>query len=467
MKRLHAGAFVLIALTASPAFADEKKAPTFNKDIAPILFSECATCHRPGEVAPFSLLTYSDAKKRGKLIKEVTHSKQMPPWKADKGDVAFRFERKLKDEQIALIQKWVDADMPEGDKKDLPEAPKFADGWPLGKPDLVVKMPKAYKVPAEGRDIYRNFAIALNLKEDKWVKAVDFRPSAPSVVHHTLFFLDPSGTAAKRELDSGVVGATGVMGAGGRNQGKERGPAGLANEIGVLTGTGGLGGWAAGEVAKFLPHNLAYKLPKGADLILSTHFHPSGKAEEEASTVALYFADKPPPQRFTGLQVPFGFGILAGIDIKAGEKDYKIEDSFTVPVDVRAFGVTAHAHYIAKDFEVTATPPGGKPKTLLKISDWDFAWQEQYQFENFVDLPKGTKVTVKIRYDNSSDNPRNPTTPPKRVKWGRESLDEMGSSTLLVVAAKEEEFPKLQEGYQAYVRDAAIKGAIKKFTEKK
>jgi len=463
-------ALALLGLfVAASANAEEKAIPTYNKDVAPILFESCATCHRPGESAPFSLLTYADAKKRGKLIAQVTHSRQMPPWKADKSDVIFRGERRLKETQIATLESWVTADMPEGDQKDLPKAPVFNDGWPMGKPDLVVKMPKSFKVPAEGRDVYRNFAVATGLKEDKWVKAVDFRPSAPSVVHHTLFFLDPTGTAAKKEADSGVVGSTGVMGTAGRAGGGGRpGATGnLVNEIGVLTGTGGLGGWTAGARPRELPHNLAYKLPKGADIILSTHFHPSGKAEEEASTIALYFADKAPPQKFTGLQVPFGFGIVAGIDIAAGNKDYVIEDTLTMPVDVRAFGITAHAHYIAKEFTVTATLPDAKTKTLLKISDWDFAWQEQYQFEEFVDLPKGTKVHVKIRYDNSAENPRNPTSPPKRVRWGRESTDEMGSSTLLVVAAKEDEFGKLQEGYSTYIRDAAIKGALKRFSEKR
>jgi mono/diheme cytochrome c family protein len=454
-------------LAASVNAEEAKSPPTFNKDVAPILFSECSTCHRPGDTAPFSLLTYGDAKKRGKLIAQVTHSRQMPPWKADKGDVSFSHERRLKETQIALIESWVAADMPEGDAKDLPKAPVFNDGWPLGKPDLVVKMPKTFKVPAEGHDVYRNFALSTGLKEDKWVRAVDFRPSAPSVVHHTLFFLDLTGTAAKREADSGEVGSKGGMGSG-RTTGKDR-PAGgdLANQIGMFTGSGGLGGWTAGARPQELPHSLAYRLPKGADLILQTHFHPSGKAEEEASTVALYFTDKAPLQKFTGLQVPFGFGIVSGIDIPAGDKDYTIEDSFTVPVDVRAWGITAHAHYIAKEFTVTATPPDGKPKTLLKISDWDFAWQEQYQFQDFVDLPKGTKVNVKIRYDNSAENPRNPTSPPKRVRWGRESTDEMGSSTLLVVAKKEEELAKLQEGYATYVREAAIKGAMKRFMEKK
>jgi hypothetical protein len=324
--------------------------PTFNKDVAPILFQQCASCHRPGEGAPFSLLTYADAKKRGKLIAQVTQSRQMPPWKADKGDVAFRNERRLKDADIAVVQQWFAAGMPEGDAKDLPRPPAFASEWPLGKPDLVVKMPKAYRVPAEGRDIYRNFAIALGLKEDKWVKAIDFRPSAPSVVHHSLFFLDTTGTAAKREADSGQVGSAGAMGGIGKLGGKDkagdlfaklRDPSALAN--------GTLGGWAVGAQARALPDGLAYKLPKGADLILSTHFHPSGKAEDEASTIAFYFADKPPVHRFTGIQLPFLFGIGAGINIAPGQKDFAIEDAFVLPIDVKAFGISAHRQELQGD----------------------------------------------------------------------------------------------------------------------
>jgi mono/diheme cytochrome c family protein len=464
----------LVLLASAPAaHAGQQgaEAPTFTKDIAPIVFQNCATCHRPGEGTPFALLTYEDVRKRGKLIAQVTHSRQMPPWKADKGDVAFRNERRLTEEQIATLQKWATTGMAEGNKQDLPALPAFPESWKLGKPDLVVKMPKAYHVAAEGRDVYRNFAIALGLKEDKWVKAIDFRPSARSVVHHTLFFVDATGTSAKKEAESGEVGSSGSMGGLARLAG----PGGLLGGLGDLAGEGGrqggnlrsLGGWALGSQARALPEGLAYQLPKGSDLILSTHFHPSGKAEEEASTVALYFSDKPPVQRFTGLQVPFGFGILAGIDIPAGKKDFAIEDSFVLPVDVKAFGIGAHAHYLGKDFQMTAVLPNGKTKTLLHISDWDFAWQEVYQFQDFVELPKGTKLKVRITYDNSAENPRNPTDPPRHVRWGKESTDEMGSMSLQVVAAREEEFPRLQEAYRNHVRDEALKAAMKKLKDKK
>jgi hypothetical protein len=420
--------------------------PTFNKDVAPILFNNCVTCHRPGGGGPFPLLSFADAKKRGRLLATVTKSKQMPPWKADRGDVVLANTRNLSDEQIAVIGKWVAAGMPEGAEK-LPPMPAFPSEWPLGKPDLIVKMPRAYKVPAEGRDIYRNFALALGLTEDKWVRAIDFRAGAPSVVHHVLFHLDPTGESSKKEKASGRIGMN--------DEGASRDGL-LARLSGGMTRPG-LGGWAQGAQARALPKGLAYRVPKGSDLILATHFHPSGKAEEEISTVALYFADKPPAQRFTGLQLPVAFGVLSGIDIPAGKKDYTIEDSFVLPVDVQGFGASAHAHYLGKTFLLTATLPSGEKKTLLSISDWDFAWQEQYSFQSFEPLPKGTKLTSRITYDNSADNPRNPTVPPKRVRWGRESLDEMGSMTLRVVAAKEEDFPKLQDAYRAHMRAALVK----------
>jgi len=205
-----------------------------------------------------------------------------------------------------------------------------------------------------------------------------------------------------------------------------------------------------------LPDGLAFFVPKEADLVLSTHFHPSGKVEQEASTVGLYFASAPPTQAFAGLALPPLFGVFEGIDIPPGEKEYTIRDSFVLPVDVKAFNVGAHAHYLAKRMKLTATLPDGATKTLLQIDDWDFAWQDQYPFENFVLLPKGTRLDGWITYDNSADNPRNPSHPPKRVAWGEQSTDEMGSVGLLVVAAHEDDLPTLQEVYANHVRQAAL-----------
>ena len=465
------------AFVSGPRPAAVSDPVTFAEDVAPIVFKRCTSCHRPGEAAPFALETYQDVKSRGRLIAAVTESRRMPPWKADVGDYAFKGERRLTDAEIVTIQRWVAGGMPEGDPTKLPPLPAFPKGWQLGAPDLVVKMDRPFPVPAYGPDIYRNFVLPLNLTEDTWVKAVDFHPSARAVVHHTLFLLDTTGTS--RTLDSrdslpGYGGAMGVgnladlaggrnglamlLGNGGLGAARGRGQRGGSRVDFDLLGRtiGGLGGWALGAQAHALPDGLAFFLPKGADLILSTHFHPSGKPENEASTVGLYFSSNPPTSRFMGILLPPLFGVFEGIDIPVGDSHYTISDSFVLPVDVKAFGVGAHAHYISKTMKLTATLPDGVEKTLLGIGDWDFAWQDQYQFEQFALLPKGTRLEGTISYDNSADNPRNPSHPPKRVWWGEQSTDEMGAMSLQVVAANNADMPALQQAYRQHLTQALM-----------
>jgi mono/diheme cytochrome c family protein len=434
--------------------------PTYNKEIAPIVYSRCSTCHHAGQVAPFPLLTYADMKKRGPQVAAVTKSKYMPPWKAF-GDCSFRDNRSLTDAQIATINRWVEGGMPEGKAADLPPAPKFTAGWLLGPPDLVVKMPKAFHVPADGPDIYRNFVLPLNLPNDVWVRAIDFEPGRRTVVHHSLFFYDATGSARKKDGLDGQPGISGGMGAvfGGAGGGRGGLLSLLQKEGGGQKGgspIGSLGGWAVGAQPVEMPDNLAYYVPKDADLILSTHFHPTGKPEDEQSSVGLYFAKKPPTKQFAGVQMPPFFGVFSGIDIPAGTKNYTIVDSFTLPVDVKAFGVTAHAHYLAHEMTLTATLPDGRKKTLLEIPDWDFNWQDQYVYKQDEPLPKGTVLHTRLIYDNTAQNPRNPSSPPKHVKWGEQTTDEMGSVTLRLVAVNESDLPTLQEAYKAHVREAVM-----------
>jgi hypothetical protein len=445
---------------------------TFAEHVAPIVFNNCTTCHRPGEAAPFALMSYDDVRRRGRLIASVTRSRRMPPWKAGPGDFAFANERRLSDTEIATLERWVAAGMPEGDASTLPRLPTFTEGWQLGPPDLVVAMNEPFAVPADGPDIYRNFVVPLNLTDDRWVRAVDFRPSARSVVHHSLFFLDDTGAARRRdERDSGP-GFSGAMGGGvgvaqetaglasllGRGGGGRGGRAGAGSLPADRPGGRGLtlGGWALGGLARELPDGLAFYVPKGSDLILSTHFHPSGKPEQEASIVGLYFAKAPPTRPFAGVQLPPLFGALENLDIPAGQSDYTIADSFVLPIDVEAFSIGGHAHYLGREMKMTATLPDGGIRTLLWISDWDFSWQDSYRFKEFVRLPKGTRLDVTIRYDNSAANPRNPTRPPARVTWGEQSTDEMGSLTLQVVAANTRELPRLREAYAEHVRQTAF-----------
>lgn len=444
---------------------------TFAEHIAPIVFNNCASCHRPGESAPFSLTTYAEVRPWGRQIATVTRTRQMPPWKAAAADYPLQGARRLTDQQIELIQKWVAAGMPQGNPAKQPPLPTFAGEWPLGQPDLIVRMPEPYPVPASGRDVYRNFVLPLNLDEDVWVKAIDFRPSARKVVHHALFFVDSTGSARERDARDALPGYDGGMGgvaSGGGGRGLiagllPSGNSGARAGNGVrreAPGVGGLGGWVPGVQPRRLPDDLAFFVPKGSDLILATHFHASGTAESEASTVGLYLSRQAPTRAFTGIQLPPLFGVMSNIDIPAGASSYTISDSFVLPTGVRAFGVGGHAHYLAKTMTLKATLPDGALKTLLAIDDWDFGWQEQYLFETYVDLPKGTTLDVTITYDNSAANRRNPSTPPQRVTWGEESTDEMGSMTLRVIAANDEELPVLQRAVADHVRQKAFQSGL-------
>jgi hypothetical protein len=404
--------FSLMPFCAGTVFATACVAapPTFNKDIAPITFEHCSSCHRPGEAAPFSLLSYADVKKKAKTIADATESHVMPPWKAEPASFPYRNERRLTDAQIALIQDWIKGGMIEG-KEPIPKTPEFASGWVLGKPDLIVEMPAPYHLPADGPDVYRNIAVPLGLTEDKWVTAIDMKPTARAAVHHVLYFADPNGKAHLKQ------------------QGNEPGFNGMRPSASIA-----LGGFALGAQPGRFPDGFAMQVPKGSDFVVQYHFHPTGKPETEKSLIGLYFAKEAPERKMSRIQMPPHYSLFSGLDIPPGEKDFVIRDSYTLPVAIDALGVGAHAHYIARKMKMTATLPDGSVKTLLSIGDWDFAWQDRYYFKDLVALPKGTKLDAEIHWDNSAKNPRNPSSPPVRVTWGEESKDEMGSVSLIVAA---------------------------------
>jgi hypothetical protein len=408
----------LLPLVASAA------TPNFSEHIAPIIFENCTPCHRPGEAGPFPFTSYEEVAKRGKMIAAVTQARAMPPWHAEQTAYPFANERRLSAAQIQQIQDWVRAGMPRGDVAKQPPLPAFPDGWQLGKPDLIVKMPKAFPVPAEGSDIYRYFAFPVGLDEDKWVRAIEFRAGARSVVHHALIYFDSAGEW--RNLD----GADGKPG--------------FDNYKGPMSKRQRVATWAVGTNPRSYPDGIAVKLPKSGDIVIQTHFHPSGKAEEEISSIGLYFASAPPAKTWTEVHLPYFFGISAGIDIPAGDPAYTLVESFTLPVDVEAFSTFAHAHFLGKEFRLTATLPSGDAKDLLWIKKWDFAWQTLYNYRDRIPLPKGTKLTAKIVWDNSAANPSNQYNPPRRIQWGEASTDEMGSIVLDVVPAREEELGQLQ-----------------------
>lgn len=416
----------LFAVLFLPASLSAQENPVFSEHIAPIVFSKCAGCHRDGQAAPFSLLNYAQVKKRAKQIAEATGERVMPPWHADPGVVDYANDRSLTKEQIDLIQRWVAAGAPEGDPAKTPALPKFPEGWELGQPDMVFKTSAPYKVPAEGSDVYRNFVIPLNLDKDTWVKAIEFKPGAPSVVHHVLYFLDTKGKARGYDAADPLPGYNGM----GRANGNFR----------------YLGGWDLGTQQNQLGYGLAWLLPKGSDLVLQVHYHPSGKEVEDQDTIGFHLSEKPTARPWSIVPVPPFFGILSGIRIPAGEKEYIKENSFVLPSDMEAFAVNAHAHYLGKRMEMTATLPGGEKKWLLKMSNWHFAWQEDYAFKQPVKLPAGTKIDVLLSWDNSDANPHQYYHPPREILWGPRSMDEMGTITLSVMMDTPEQKAALHKG---------------------
>ena len=371
---------------------------TFNEHIAPIIYNNCSKCHHTGEVAPFPLMSYNDVASHGRDIAIQTQSHYMPPWKPEPGWVAYRDERRLTRDQISLIQQWVNAGMPQGDSTKAPLPPQFTDGWQLGTPDLILEMPASFSVPADGPDIYRNFVIPTKLTDDKWVRAVELKPTARAVVHHSLFFSDTSGNARAEEQ---------------KTSDGQPGFPGFGTIFSVVDTTsalnGGLGGWVPGTTPAFLPDGIAMPLPKNSDFLLQTHFHPNGLSQVEKTVIGLYFG--PAPTRpLTQLQVPAFFGIRSNIDIPAGETSYKVRGSFALPADIDAVGVWAHAHSAWGSQAHRHAAHRRGPHSAVD-SQLGIQLAGSVSLPGPGALPKGTRLDGELTYDNSANNFRNPNIP--------------------------------------------------------
>lgn len=421
MYKQVAGILLAAALLPSaPGFGQ-----TFTQDIAPIVFKHCAQCHHPGGSAPFSLLTYSGARQHATQMALLTKSRLMPPWKAEPGEEKFVGLDPLTDAQIDVIQRWVAAGAPEGDPRDLPRAPERTGGWQLGKPDLVVSFPQPYVLPADGPDISRVFVLSLPVPRLRDVRGIEFRSGNPRV-HHANIRID--ATPASRRLD-------------------EQDPS--PGYDGVILRSAGYPdghflGWTPGQAAPLLPKGLAWSLAPNSDLVVQLHMVPSGKPEVIQPSIALYFTDDAPEQTPVMMRLS-----NQNIDIPAGEKRYTITDSFVLPVDVDVHAVQPHAHYLAREVIGIATLPDGTTKPLISIKDWDLRWQHVYRYVNPFPLPKGTTLTMRYTYDNSSDNPRNPAQPPARVLWGQQSREEMGDFWVQVITKHSRDRHLLDAAFRA------------------
>jgi mono/diheme cytochrome c family protein len=397
MKLLPRAALLCLTVSTSAMAA----APTFDKDIAPIIFNNCAVCHRPGEVAPFSLLNYRDVSKRARQIARVTGDKLMPPWKAEPGFGEFANDRHLTPDQIALFKDWAAASAPEGYPADLPPVPHFTEGWTLGQPDAVLEPDEDYELSAEGPDIYRCFVIPTKFSEDHFIRALEVQPGNRKVVHHVIVHYDITGRARELDAQDPGPGYTSFGGVGFRSSGM-------------------IGGWAPGNFPSLLPDGIGRLLPKGADLVVQVHYHKSGKPERDRTKVALYFTHGTVDKRIRA----FPLAKLA-LRIPPGETNYVVHASLPVRLDATLYRVTPHMHLLGRDMKVTATLPDGTVVPLVHVENWDFNWQTGYELKTPLHLPAGSRVDLEAHYDNSTNNPLNPNNPPRLVTWGEQTTDEM------------------------------------------
>ena len=403
------------------ALAATNSAPvTFNKDVLPILQKNCQGCHRPGELAPMSFLSYSETRPWAKAMKQAVVTKKMPPWFAEKGH--FANDRTLTDDEISTLARWADNGAPEGDAKDKPAPLAFQDGWNI-QPDLIVEMPKEFQVAASGTINYQNFLVKVNFPEDRWVVAAEMRPGNPKVVHHGRVIVRPPTSTWMAKAVPGEPYEEGSDGMGG-----------------ARAGTDLLGKYNPGLGAQsFEVDGSAKFIPKGSDLVFNLHYTAVGTPQTDRSKVGLVFAKHPPKLRYwMSPGTPAAFNLV----IPAGDSNAEVVSEVTIGVDgARLVYIQPHLHLRGKDYEIRLTYPTGETETIFK-GVWDFNWQVGYQLAKPVPVPKGTKILAIAHYDNSINNKFNPD-PTKTVWWGDQNWDEMQSGFLGLVVAADSDVNKI------------------------
>ena len=395
-----------------PAGERVAEAITFHDQVERLFQVHCQACHRPGEVAPFSLLTYRDAYARRDDIRDVVRSRYMPPWKAVPGHGEFADVRRLSDAEIDTIVRWVSDDAPEGDPRNAPPPRRFPSGWTLGTPGAVLAMEEPFTVPPRTRDVYRCFSVPIRLPGDaRFIRAAEVLPGNRKIVHHVLTFLDLTGRSVELDRAEPGPGYTCFGGPG-------------------FDSAGGLGGWAPGYPGVQIPDGVAWRVPPGARLVMQVHYNnPGDTAETDLTRLGLHFTSGPFDRRLHGL-----LASAWGFSIPADEPRAVVRAQTFVHEDVEAIAVHAHMHLIGREMTVTAHLPGGRTEPLLRIDDWDFDWQLLYYFKRPVALPAGTRIEAECVYDNSAANLRNPSKPPRLVTSGFETTDEMCQARVLSTA---------------------------------
>ena len=409
-----AGLAGLLACSA-PGGAGDNEPPTtrltYARDIAPILFDHCAGCHRPEGSAPFSVLEYASVRAHGARIVDATSRRVMPPWLPEPGHGDFAGARVLPDEQIDTLRRWVEDGMPEGDPDHLPPRPRSAAGWQLGEPDLVVRMPQAYTLPPGDTDVFRNFVIPVTGPGTRHVRTVELRPGSPRFVHHALLGVDEMRGARRLDADDPGPGFGG-MGMGGAHM-----------------PDGSLLGWTPGMLPFPGIDGMAWRLQPRTDLVLQLHLLPSEAARTVQGEIGFHFAE---PGEARDAAYVIILDADEQLDIPAGEPAFDVTDTMELPVDVEVLVVYPHAHYLGRRLEGWATLPDGTTRSLIRIDDWDFKWQDVYRYRDPVALPRGATVGMRWTFDNSASNPSQQNDPPRRVTAGNRSSDEMAHLQLQV-----------------------------------
>jgi len=415
-----AGLIVALLAASTAVLSTQSSAtPTFSRDVAPILYRNCVTCHRPGEIAPMSLLTYEQARPYARSIRERIELGTMPPWHAEASPGTFLNERRLTAAEKQTLARWADNGAPQGDPKDLPPVPVFIEGWTIGKPDAVVTMAEPYNVPASGEVEYQYISVPTNFAEDKWVQGIEIRPGVRSAVHHMLVFAsDPGGAArpqqpfVQRNAEPAAPVAAQVGPAvvaalltGLRNAGSRRGP--------LIATT------APGTNAVIFQPGAALRIKAGSILTLQIHYTTTGKPEKDRSSVGFIFAKEPPKQ-----EVRSSAFINLQLAIPPGADNHRVDSQIEFTQDVHIVALFPHTHLRGKSWEYRLTYPDGRDEVVLSVPHYDFNWQTYYEFARPLAVPKGSKLLAIAHYDNSANNKANPN-PAVEVRWGDQTWEEM------------------------------------------
>ncbi|MEM6841646.1 MAG: hypothetical protein AAF632_05435 [Bacteroidota bacterium] len=413
------GLHILLSGMYSEGFSQDQI--TFNQHIAPIVHTNCTPCHRPGEAGPFSLITYEDVAKRAGFIKKVTQSRYMPPWHADPEFSHFLNERRLTQQEIDLIALWVDQGAQEGKKRHRPKLPTYESGSHLSaKPDLILTMNAPFPIPDTGTEEFRFFNIPTELPEDKWIKAIEFRPGNRRYVHHSRIMVDTTNA---------IRGIDGLSETDPRVYAFQETP--LVDEF--------MYGWVPGNFPVYYPKGTARKLFRNSDLILNIHYAPSSIKAEDQSSILFYFTDEPIEREVKTLGlVERNISNLPFLIPANGKKTFYLRSKvLEAPIDI--ISVLPHMHFLGKSFRSFAITPGGNVIPLVKIDDWDFNWQTTYLYEELLRIPEGSVIYAEATYDNTEENPANPNYPPQDVTYGWNTTDEMCNLIIYYVDASEEE----------------------------